>query len=309
MNSCPITYENCGDGERYSGKGLRLLSKNLKQLNDFPYTQEEQIQEARHLASKLSIQGVQPKLSVKFDAQKEQFVIVRQRGVYIFKLQNTLYPELPENEDLTMRLAKSVGIEIPFHGMVYCKDDSLSYFIKRFDRYGKGKKRAVEDFAQLSLRSRKTKYDSSMEKVAKVIEEFCTFPVLEKTKLLRLLLFCFLLGNEDMHLKNFSLIHRDDKIELSPAYDLLNSSIYMKDPEDLALPVMGEKRKLSREHLLDYFAIERLALSPKIVLGILEEIFEASKQWDGIVDSSFLSFSLKEKYLSEIQRKKSRLYV
>src|SRR5205807_127794 len=99
------------------------------------------------------------------------------------------YPGLPENEDLTMRLAEQVGIEVPLHGMIYAADKTLSYFIKRFDRAGRSGKLAVEDFAQLSGASRDTKYESSMEKVARVIEEFCTFPALEKVKLFRLTIF------------------------------------------------------------------------------------------------------------------------
>lgn len=132
----------------------------------------------------------------------ECFEIVELGGTFILKPPHPIYDELPQNEDVTMRLAKSVGIEVPFHGMIYNIDDSLTYLIKRFDRLPRGHKVATEDFSQLMGHSRDTKYESSMEKLIPVIEKHCTFPLLEKMKLFRRTLFNFLVGNEDMHLKN-----------------------------------------------------------------------------------------------------------
>src|SRR3972149_3157689 len=128
MNRCPITYEPC-DNDKYSRKGLKLLSSNLKSLKDLPLSQEDQIKEAAARATKMSIQGVQPKLSAKLKTKEERFEIVDRAGEYILKPQNSFYPELPENEDLTMRLAKLIGIEIPIHGLIYSIDNRLTYFI------------------------------------------------------------------------------------------------------------------------------------------------------------------------------------
>ena len=157
MNRCPITYELCGM-DKYSKKGLRMIAPKLTYLNDLPYTAVELRQEAANRAKKLSIQGVQPKLSATISIVDQEFKIVDQFGTYIIKPQNDLFPQLPENEDVTMRMAKVFGLEVPFHGMLYGKDGSLSYFIKRFDRYGKGNKLATEDFAQLTGNTRDTKY-------------------------------------------------------------------------------------------------------------------------------------------------------
>ncbi len=236
MNRCPITYEICKN-KKYSVQGLRLLSRNLSELHDFPFTSKEQLELSMKYASKISIQGVQPKLSVKLNSSKGRFEIVERGGTFIFKPPHHIFEELPQNEDLTMRLAALVGIEIPIHGMIYNIDGSLTYFIKRFDRIGRGHKLAVEDFSQLSGYTRDTKYDSSMEKVISVIEKHCTFPLLEKIKFFRLAIFNFLVGNEDMHLKNFSLIRRNNKVELSPAYDLVNSCIVIDSREEIALPL------------------------------------------------------------------------
>ena len=138
MNRCLITYEEIPDGEHYSARGLKLLSPRLKDLQPLPYSSEEQRQEAVARASKMSIQGVQPKLSSRLNVTKEVFEIVDAGGEYILKPQSN-FSEVPENEDLTMRLAASIGVEIPLHGLLYSKDNSLTYFIKRFDRVGQRK--------------------------------------------------------------------------------------------------------------------------------------------------------------------------
>ncbi|MBF0529934.1 MAG: HipA domain-containing protein [Deltaproteobacteria bacterium] len=296
MNFCPITYEECGDS-KYSVRGLRLLSRNLSDLKDLPYTAQEQIQEAAARAGKMSIQGVQPKLSAVLVNKKQSFEIVNMGGEYILKPQLPGYPLVPENEDLTMRLAASVGIEVPLHGLVYSKDGTFTYFIKRFDRGGRKGKIAVEDFAQLSGEDRDTKYRSSMEKVVQVIDRLCTFPLIERAKLLKLVLFNFLVGNEDCHLKNFSLIRRDPKIELSPAYDLLNTTIIIRAQEEIALPLNGKKRNLTRKDFIEYFAKERLELTSKVIDGILTQISNAWTEWERLIGISFLSDSLREKYL------------
>jgi serine/threonine-protein kinase HipA len=307
MNICPITYRPC-EG-KYSPQGLRRLSPRLQELMDLAYTADEQIREAAARASKMSIQGVQPKLSARLSLAKRRFEIVDIGGHYILKPQNPLYAQLPENEDVSMRLAGAAGVDIPLHGLVYAKDGSLTYFIKRFDRIGRNRKLALEDFAQILGLSRDTKYDASMEKVGAVIESYCTFPVLEKIKLFRFTLVNFLIGNEDMHLKNFSLINRAGKIELSPAYDLVNTSIVMGEtPEEVALPVMGKKRKLDRSVLVDYFGGKRLGLKEKVVARVLREIQEALPAWQETIRRSFLDPETKERYERLMLSRHHRLF-
>ena len=133
MNICPITYLPCGEN-RYSEKGLRLLTSRLKTLKDLEYTGEEQRIEAYNRASKMSIQGVQPKLSAVFNIKDGKFELVDKGGKYILKPQHNVYYQMPENEDLTMRLAELIGLEIPIHGLIWSKDNSLTYFIQRVTR-------------------------------------------------------------------------------------------------------------------------------------------------------------------------------
>ena len=243
MNRCPITCQPCGTA-RNSPAGLRALSPSLKRLNDFPYAAEQQRQEAVIRAGRMSIQGVQPKLRVRLNARAGGFEIVDRGGRFVIKPQHHVYPSLPENEGLTMHLAGLCGIEVPLSGMVRSADGTWSYFVRRFDRSGHNRKVAVEDFAQLAGLSRDTKYDFSMERLVKLLDAYCTFPAVEKVKLLKRCLFNFLAGNEDMHLKNFSLITRQGKVELAPAYDYLNSTVAflalgkrLETIEETALPL------------------------------------------------------------------------
>jgi serine/threonine-protein kinase HipA len=308
MIICPITYEEILDGSRYSREGLKFLSARLLDLHDFPYSAEEQRREAEAHSSKLSIQGVQPKLSVRLNIKKGLFEITDQGGKYILKPQTDRYKHLPENEDLTMRLAREVGIITPLHGLHYSKDGTLTYFIKRFDRIGQKGKLHVEDFAQLSGENRDTKYNSSMEKIASVLDKYCTFPAVEKIKLFTQTLFSFLVGNEDMHLKNFSLIVKDGKITLTPAYDLINSTIVLAAPkEELALPIRGRKRKLTKQDFFKYFGEEFLKIPSPIIEDRIHLFQTKISTWRTLVDRSFLPKDFKDKYHSVLSERLTRL--
>ncbi|MCF8241652.1 MAG: HipA domain-containing protein [Melioribacteraceae bacterium] len=307
MNRCPITYEETY--EIYSSKGLKLLSRNLNTLNNLIFSKEELLQEALTRAPKMSIQGVQPKLSAVLNVSDSKFEIVDKKGLYILKPPHNVYEEVPQNEDLTMRLAEITGFKIPTHGMVYGKDNSLTYFVKRFDRTGRHKKIAVEDFAQLSGASRNTKYNSSMEKVVKIVDQFCTFPAIEKLKLFELTLFNFLTGNEDMHLKNFSLIRNEDIIEFSPLYDLVNTTIVLKNAqEEIALPIRGRKNNLNKSDLVDYFGKEICGLNDTIRNQTLAKFDSVFEDWLKLIDVSFLSKEKKESYYSLISERRNRIF-
>ncbi|NBC03473.1 MAG: type II toxin-antitoxin system HipA family toxin [Bacteroidetes bacterium] len=304
MRRCPITYQEVTSGI-YSKTGLNRLNPSLKELNPFPFTRREQVIEAQKRMTKMSIAGVQPKLSAQLSVKEGIFKVVDKYGSYILKPPLSDYEEVPENEDVTMRMAAACGIDVPFHGLAYAKDGSKLYFIRRFDRVGRTGKRHVEDFAQVAGKNRNTKYNYSMEKVVTLIEEYCTFPMVEKMKLFRRVLFCWLCGNEDMHLKNFSLIHQDDKIELSPAYDLLNTSIILADAvEEMALPLQGKKSNFNEEIFFDYFGMERLGLNQKVLTNIKQEIQSAFPKWNRLIEISFLSDTMKVAYKSILNKRR-----
>ena len=307
MKFCPITYEPLAENAGYSVAGLRLLNRNLRSLAPLNFSAEQQRQEAISRAGKMSIQGLQLKLSAVLRISAGQFEVVDRGGRYILKPQSADFPELPENEDLTMRLAATVGIEVPVHGLVRSVDQSLTYCIKRVDRDGRSRI-PQEDFAQLSGASRDTKYDSTMEKVAGVIDRFCTFPAIERVKLMERTLFSFLVGNEDMHLKNFSLVTRDGKVELAPAYDFLNTTIALKNArEELALPLNGKKSRLTRRDVLEYFGRERLQINDAVLIDVVSRFAKALPVWRELLGRSFLSDEAKLRYAVVLGDRQNRM--
>ena len=309
MNICPITLEPVAGDGLYSKAGLRAVHPRLESLAALPLTWEEQLREARLRADKMSIQGVQPKLSAVLKPKEGRFEIVDRGGQFILKPNPPPFEEVPANEALTMTLAKVAGIEVPVHGLVPAADGSWVYFVRRFDREGRHGRVHQEDFAQLTGATRETKYSSSLEQVAKVVEAHCTFPAIEKAKLARLLLFCHLTGNEDMHLKNFSLVVRNGVVGLSPAYDLLNTTLVFENAaEESALPLRGKKRKLTRGDWVDYFCQERLGLSDAVLGPILDDLRAAHAAWERKIRNSYVSPPAQAGYLQMLDERRARLF-
>lgn len=252
---------------------------------------------------RLALTGVQPKISLilKNDQGKNRLTLVGLWGDYILKPQSNVYAFMPEVEDLTMHLAKLFKIETAQHTLIKTSTGELAYITKRFDR-AKDKKIHVEDLCQLSKLLTEQKYKSSYEHVGKIIKQYATNSGLDIIKYFRLVLFSFLTGNNDMHLKNFSLMHTDKGILFSPAYDLLNVNlIYPEDKEDLALTLGGKKQKIKRSDF-DQFAIS-LGLTEIVRDNIYKDF---SKQIDKVqawTDKSFLTEEYKERYIEIFARK------
>ncbi len=302
INRCLLTYEELKAGKSYSMAGLRKLNVRLQNLKPFPYDRQEQTREVQRHAGKISIQGIQPKLSAKLSVKNESFELVDKDGEYIIKPQVNDYPELPQNEDLTMHLAQVVGLNVPWHGLIRAKDDSLLYVIKRFDRLPKKKKLPQEDFAQLLGATRSTKYQSNMEKVCEIVEEFCSFPALELENVFKLTLFSFLIGNEDLHLKNFSVqTNLKGVVKLTPAYDLVNTTIALVEPqEELALELNGKKHGITRKDLIDYFAPAHCNVKKEQAIKILDSYLKQIPTFETWVQKSLLSKEMKGKYMKLI---------
>ena len=308
MANCPINLEPLLAGRSYSETGLRSIHSKLKHLEPLEYSYAAQLAEVRQRSDKMSIQGVQPKLSSVLKLKDSSFALVDRGGRFILKPNPLAYEEVPANEALTMRMAAEVGIEVPVHGLLRAKDDSWVYFVKRYDREGRTGKVHVEDFAQLSGATRETKYDSSLERVVQLVEQFCTFPAIEKPKLAKRLLFCFLTGNEDMHLKNFSIWMQDGVVSLTPAYDLLNSTLVLENAkEESALPLQGKKRKLTKELWLDYFCKERLKLNESQIEKIIKELQKAMPAFNELIRQSLLSEDRQAGYRTILHARAKRL--
>ena len=308
MANCPINLEPLPTGRSYSETGLKSIHSKLKHLKPLEYSYAAQLAEVRRRSDKMSIQGVQPKLSAVLKLKDSSFALVDRGGRFILKPNPLAYEEVPANEALTMRMAAEVGIEVPVHGLLRAKDDSWVYFVKRYDRVGRSGKVHVEDFAQLSGATRVTKYDSSLERVVQLVEQFCTFPAIEKPKLAKRLLFCFLTGNEDMHLKNFSIWIQDSVVSLTPAYDLLNSTLVLENAkEESALPLQGKKRKLTKELWLDYFCKERLKLNESQIDKIIKELQKAMPAFNRLIGQSLLSEDRQAGYRTILHARAKRL--
>ena len=203
---------------------------------------------AQVIQSQTSLTGVQPKLSLNLHKHKgcNRLTIVGLWGDFIFKPQAEAYPQLPENEDLTMHMAEAARIKVVPHSLVHLADGSLGYITRRIDRTTKGEKIDMEDMCQLTLHPTEYKYKSSCEQIGKTIAAYSSTPKLDLINFMQILLFSFVTGNNDMHLKNFSLYRPKKAYQLTPAYDLLNVAIANpKDKEEMALSINGKKSRLN----------------------------------------------------------------
>lgn len=253
---------------------------------------------ARHV-----ITGVQRKLSLTLEGkeQKRLTLVGTLGGDFIMKPPSPDYPELPENEDLCMHLAEICGIQTAHHGLLPLANGSLAYVTRRFDRQ-KSKKIAVEDLCQLSGLLTEQKYRSSHESVGKIIRRHSSTPGDAALRYLEMVLFSFLIGNNDMHLKNFSLLTENPKnIILSPAYDLLSVRLVLSkkvDSEELALTTNGKKNKLSR---LDFKSLaENLKIPEKVFNSTLAKLIGAKDSMFELIAQSFLNECLQNQLVDII---------
>ena len=274
------------------------------------YTQSDMDRLAEQIIrSQTTLTGVQPKLSLNLQKHEGslRLTIVGLWGAYIFKPQTSRFAELPENEDLTMHLAEIAGLKTARHSLIRLADNSLGYLTRRMDRDVKGHKLPMEDFCQLTERQTEYKYRSSYEQVAKAIERYSTVPQLDVINFYEEVIFCWLTGNNDMHLKNFSLLSLSEgRYELSPAYDLLNVvSINPADTEELALTLNAKKKRIARKDFIE--AASKVGISEKIIDGLLAHFEQCWPTWETKIDESFLSDEMKEQYKSFVLSRMKRI--
>lgn len=264
---------------------------------------------AQVIRSQLTITGVQAKLSLDIEKQKhgQRFTIVGLWGRYILKPQTDQYPSLPELEDVTMHLAQDAGIAVVPHTLIRFDDGNLCYLTRRIDRTDKGQKLPMEDCCQLMERLTEHKYRGSYEQVAKVISKYADAPLLNVTEFWRVVIFSWLTGNSDMHLKNFSLYAQDGKTyRLTPAYDLLNTLIVMpEDKEELALNLNGKKARLKRQDFVQ--AMTGSGMAEKATNAMLDKFSLYLPVWQQTISRSFLSDELKQAYCDMLQERLQRL--
>ena len=289
----------------YDNKTLRAMFGKPIQPT-IPISLNEISIEAQKLAGKLSISGVQPKLSVRLDGDK--LVPVEKDGQYILKPQTQDFPELPQNEYLCMQMGKRFGLNTAHFVLLELSDGSPAYVVKRFDRFRKGRrieKLACEDMHQIL--GGPDKYAGSHEQVAKVIKEHCRFAPLELQRLFEMTLFNFTIGNGDAHRKNFSLLTSEDgTVALSPAYDLVSSRLVIpEEDEELALSLNGKHNRLRRADFLTF--ADHVGIGTSYAEGRITDLLSLRDGFLGRIDHSMLTAELQDRLKGILTERLSRL--
>ena len=312
MKRCLYCYQPLGKGETdiHAACSKKMFGQPIPP--ELPYSSAEIDKLALEVVKNhITITGVQPKISLHLVAGEDKltskkFTSVGLWGGYILKLPTTHYPQLPEVEDLTMHLAELARIRVVPHSLIRLRSGELAYITKRIDRVKK-KKLHLEDMCQLTERLTEDKYRGSYEQIAKAILKYSVNPGLDVVNFFEQVLFSFLTGNADMHLKNFSLIYEPvNGPVLSPAYDMVATSLLNPaDDEDMALTLNAKKKRLKRQDFLAAFTASRL--DAKQQENIFNKMNKAKDKWISFIDTSFMNTHFKTGYIRLIQERFSRL--
>lgn len=311
MCKCLCCYKPLSTGQVDFHPSCAKRFFGTKDIPTLEYNQSEMDSLAEKvIQAQTSLTGVQPKLSLNLNKHEgsSRLTIVGLWGDFIFKPQTDDYPQLPEIEDLTMHMAEVARISVVPHTLLRLADGSIGYITRRIDRTSDGEKIDMEDMCQLTLHPTEYKYRSSYEQIAKVIAAYSNTPKLCLANYMQLLLFCYITGNNDMHLKNFSLYAPKGDYLLSPAYDLLNVAIVNpKDTEELALTLNGKKSRLVRSDFLKF--AERMDITEKSLNQMVTSFQKVMPKWEQLIKDSFLSEDMKERYFSFINERMNRLLI
>lgn len=248
------------------------------------------------MAGGVSISGMQPKLSMRLSADRSVLETVEGGGEFILKPQSPKYMFLPENEHVTMRSALRAGIDIPPCGLVHLRDGSLAYIVRRYDRQiGNQTKLRQEDFCQLAQLPSEQKENGSAELCVRLVRKFVAVsPETEIAKLYRRLVFAYLTGNGDLHLKNLSLvIEPDGTPRLSPAYDQVCTCLVIPRDQQ-TLSICGKRDRLNQETFMQF--ARYAGLTPEAAGVILRELSQAVPSLHELVSASALPVDLKTAY-------------
>ncbi len=312
MNKCLFCYKTLSDVEVDYHKACARKIFQSTTVPLLPYTRANIKELAREIVTaSTTVTGVQAKLSLDIArghaGEPKRFTIVGLWGRFILKPQTELYANLPENEDLTMHMAEAAGIKTVPHSLIRFADGELCYITRRVDRTKKGTKIAMEDMCQLSERLTEDKYKGSYERIAKLIRQYSSAPLLDVVNFWEVVLFSWLTGNADMHLKNFSLFRPADNYMLTPAYDLLSTALAMpEDDEELALTLNAKKKRIKREDFEK--AMRDSGMDEKAISNMFSRFFNAIPEWHHLIDESFLNDDGKTRYHKKIDEMSIRLF-
>jgi len=246
------------------------------------------------MSGKVTLSGVQRKIAIDLDGATFRVAVAGSR--FLLKPQITEYPEIPENEHLTLQLADLFGIPAAQSGLVRLRDDSLALLVRRFDRTDEGEKIAMEDFCQLAELLPGDKYRGSAELCARLLKRFSAAAPLDLLALFRQLLFSWWTGNGDVHLKNLALLSRiRGEPRLSPGYDLVNTAVVIPgDP--FALPMDGKQRNLGPASWLRF--AEYCELPVKAIRQVARALLAQEAKALAMIDRSYLTPPRREQYVA-----------
>ena len=310
MCRCLYCYRPLEKGEKDFHPGCARKFFGTEKVPELDYTCKDLEQLALQIIKdRISLTGVQPKLSLHLTEHEgsQRLTIVGLWGKFVCKPQTVQFGSMPETEDLTMHLAELAKIDVVPHTLMRMADGTLCYLTRRIDRDAKGEKIAMEDMCQLTERQTEYKYKSSYERIAKAIAQYSSMPKMDVTNFFETVLFSWITGNNDMHLKNFSLYEpQDGTIRLTPTYDLLNAAILNpKDDEELALTLNGRKKRIKRS---DFIAAGvTVGIEPKIVEKLIGKYVRLQPRMSEFIGQSFLDEELKIRYKELLNERMGRI--
>lgn len=331
-----LTIQNCpgtlAEGfETYSPLCLKYLFSGKKTSHILPYeshqpSSREELSLLMENRKRISISGVQEKLSLVWEKGKLRLTKEGEQGTYILKpiprdLENV--DQVPANEHLTMQMAKQVyKLNVAQNALIFFENGEPAYITKRFDIDQKShKKLGKEDFSTLAQKTKETdgneyKYNYSYEGIALLIKQYVAAYPIALEEFFKLVLFNFLFSNGDAHLKNFALLETPQgDYQLSPAYDLVNTRLHVKDAE-LALKdgLFANDYYTQSYEAMGLLAYDdfyefgmKIGIIEKRVKRIIREFSKPIKEIKSLINRSYLTDEMKDRYSKSYEERLSFL--
>jgi serine/threonine-protein kinase HipA len=303
VKNCLCCQKPVESGERYHPRCLKHLFDTTR-LPPVPFGLADMPKLVIAAEGRMSISGVQPKLSVRFDARSGDMASVAVDGTHILKPESDRFEDIPQNENLCMNMAEALGMRVPPHGLFDMADGRRCYIVRRFDRDAEGGKTHKETMYQVLGST--NKYEGSLEQVGKAVRAHAANVGFDTIDFFERVLLCFVTGNGDMHMKNWALLGQGKDLSLAPCYDFVCSRLYIPNEEDSALTIDAKKNKLTRA---DFEALGGyLALAPKAMANAFDKLRAAQEPLRQMVIGSELRHDLRQEFAAILASRYKRLY-
>lgn len=316
MSKCLYCYQELDEGQVdfHPSCARKFFGNDTPPI--LPYTRDNMTELAKQvIRTSTSVTGVQAKMSLDVNRgsknEPARFTIVGLWGKYIFKPQSAKYPNLPELEDLTMKMAEIAHIRTARHTLIRLADGELGYLTLRMDRGRKGEKISMLDMCQLTNRLTEHKYYGTYQQLAETIKKYSSAPMLDVQRFWEIVLFSWMTGNSDMHCKNFSLIDSGNgEYVLSPAYDLL--AVLLADPQDpeemaMSFSLGGKKNGFKRNTFMSAFT--QSGIPATVADRMINRMAGYLPDWKRLISHSFLSEKMQIAYCSLLDKRREALEI